>query len=313
MLRCDRRGRVWPRSKRCTLLRLSWALAATSRTLNPFVGQPIACKSHKYPSGIRYVAVGRRRFTPSEADQIRRLLREKGVADASRQKTLRGQLRRSFDFYISDFTEEHGGFTAWDFDALVARGTIEIGDSVPDPRQGVDDPVPSKDVATESGAVLSDVLAPGLRVVFCGTAVGTTSAQRGAYYAGPGNRFWSVLARVGLTPRQLAPAHFRELPNHGIGLTDLAKYAAGTDEQVSSEAFDTDAFREKIEATAPRAVAFNGKRAAEAVLGRSVAYGQQPERIGAASIFVLPSTSGAARGFWDESHWLELAQFVTSD
>jgi hypothetical protein len=42
--------------------------------------------------------MGRRAFTRSEADQIRRLLREKAVADRSRQKVLRSQLRRH-DFY----------------------------------------------------------------------------------------------------------------------------------------------------------------------------------------------------------------------
>ena len=41
--------------------------------------------------------------------------------------------------------------------------------------------------------VLPDVLEPGLTVVFCGTAVGATSAQVRAYYAGRGNRFWEVL------------------------------------------------------------------------------------------------------------------------
>jgi TDG/mug DNA glycosylase family protein len=37
--------------------------------------------------------------------------------------------------------------------------------------------------------VLPDVLEPGLRVVFCGTAVGAMSTQVGAYYAGCGNQF----------------------------------------------------------------------------------------------------------------------------
>ncbi len=51
--------------------------------------------------------------------------------------------------------------------------------------------------------VLLDLLRPGLRVVFCGTAAGAVSAAKGAYYAGPGNRFWPMLAKTGLTPRQL--------------------------------------------------------------------------------------------------------------
>jgi TDG/mug DNA glycosylase family protein len=41
--------------------------------------------------------------------------------------------------------------------------------------------------------VLPDLLRPGLRIVFCGTAAGTVSAARGVYYAHPQNRFWSAL------------------------------------------------------------------------------------------------------------------------
>jgi double-stranded uracil-DNA glycosylase len=36
---------------------------------------------------------------------------------------------------------------------------------------------------------LPDYLAFGLRVVFCGTAAGKTSASSGHYYAGTGNLF----------------------------------------------------------------------------------------------------------------------------
>jgi len=60
--------------------------------------------------------------------------------------------------------------------------------------------------------MLPDVLRPGLRVVFCGTAAGAKSAQVRAYYAGPGNQFWATLSRVGLTRRRLAPREYGDLP-----------------------------------------------------------------------------------------------------
>jgi TDG/mug DNA glycosylase family protein len=44
--------------------------------------------------------------------------------------------------------------------------------------------------------VFPDLLAPNLSIVFCGTAVGNVSAQRGAYYAGPRNMFWPTLHNV---------------------------------------------------------------------------------------------------------------------
>jgi hypothetical protein len=74
--------------------------------------------------------------------------------------------------------------------------------------------------------VLPDVLGPGLRVVFCGTAVGSASAKRGAYYAGPGNKFWPTLHAIGLTPRRLMPEEFRSVLDYGIGLTDLELHYA---------------------------------------------------------------------------------------
>jgi hypothetical protein len=43
--------------------------------------------------------------------------------------------------------------------------------------------------------ILPDVLMPGLKLVFCGTAAGTVSARRGQYYAHPQNRFWEILYR----------------------------------------------------------------------------------------------------------------------
>ena len=92
---------------------------------------------------------------------------------------------------------------------------------------GADDrPLEGPQVA---GHILPDVLAPGLRVVFCGTAAGEEAARVGAPYAGPGNRFWWVLHEVGLTPRELRPVEFRELLAWGIGLTDVAKHAVGGD------------------------------------------------------------------------------------
>ena len=66
--------------------------------------------------------------------------------------------------------------------------------------------------------ILPDVLAVGLDVVFCGSAAGTRSAQAGAYYAGPGNRFWPTLFSIGLIPEQIRPADFRQVIRYGVCL-----------------------------------------------------------------------------------------------
>lgn len=55
-------------------------------------------------------------------------------------------------------------------------------------------------------SVLANALAPNLRIVLCGSAVGAASALRRAYYAGPGNAFWPALFQVGLIPNHLRPS-----------------------------------------------------------------------------------------------------------
>lgn len=161
--------------------------------------------------------------------------------------------------------------------------------------------------------VLPDVLAPNLRVVFCGTAAGRGSAVLGTYYAGKGNKFWPTLYEIGLTPRVLAPSEFREVIAFGIGLTDIAKHSFGPDTGLPHEGFNGDALRTKIQGLRPRLLAFNGKKAARVFLDRKrIDYGLQKERVNTTKLFVCPSTSGLAVRWWDASHWFELARSVAA-
>ena len=159
--------------------------------------------------------------------------------------------------------------------------------------------------------VLPDVLGPALAVVFCGSAVGRKSAAAGAYYAGPGNRFWATLHEIGLTPRRLDPHEYHRVLEYGIGLTDLAKTRSGGDRELRGSDDDVAGLTAKIEAWAPRALAFNGKRAGQRVLGRPAEYGPQRERVGGSRTFILPSTSGTARRYWNIAEWRALASWVS--
>lgn len=161
--------------------------------------------------------------------------------------------------------------------------------------------------------VLPDVLPAGLRLVFCGTAAGTASARARAYYAGPGNRFWPTLQATGLTPVQLEPEEFRRLPEFGIGLTDICKVLHGSDAEVGTVEFDVDGLRQRIAEAEPAQLAFNGKNAARGALERDVAFGLQEERFGGAAVWVLPSTSGAARRHWKLGPWEELAKALREE
>jgi TDG/mug DNA glycosylase family protein len=160
--------------------------------------------------------------------------------------------------------------------------------------------------------VLPDVLTPDLRVVFCGTAAGTASARRGAYYAGPGNKFWATLHEIGLTPRRLSPLEFASVLDYGIGLTDLCKLRAGSDVAIGRDAFDVAGLTARIAKHAPAFLAFNGIKAARETLGAIDGYGPQTLRAADAHTWVLPSTSGAASGFWDIEVWRALADAIDS-
>jgi TDG/mug DNA glycosylase family protein len=160
--------------------------------------------------------------------------------------------------------------------------------------------------------VLPDVLKPELHVVFCGTAAGTVSARAKAYYAGPGNVFWATLHLTGLTPVELQPPEFARLAEFGIGLTDICKVLYGSDEEVGTVEFDVAGLQERVAAAEPGILAFNGKNAAQGALERAVQFGPQEEQIGGAEVWVLPSTSGRARRYWDIDPWQGLADLCAN-
>ena len=166
--------------------------------------------------------------------------------------------------------------------------------------------------------ILPDLLRPGLDLVICGTAAGAISAARGAYYANPGNRFWSVLAETGLTPQRFRPEEFPRLPALGIGLTDVCKSASGQDDALPREGFDRARLAAAMQRYRPRLLAFNSKRAAAEFLGLPTGrlpYGPLSSDLtpaGVPPIMVLPSTSGLACRAWDPAPWQAMAALVLS-
>jgi TDG/mug DNA glycosylase family protein len=162
--------------------------------------------------------------------------------------------------------------------------------------------------------ILPDLLEEGLSLVICGTAPSLVSKQRQAYYAHPGNIFWKTLYEVGLTPRQLAANEYPDLLKHRIGLTDLNKTEWGADSELSRGGFDVAEFVEKMRRFRPRALAFSSKFAASKFFGRTeLQYGRQRETCDGISIFIMPSTSGRARRYFDLSHWSALASYVKGE
>lgn len=161
--------------------------------------------------------------------------------------------------------------------------------------------------------VLPDVLQPGLKLVFCGTAAGTVSAARGQYYAHPQNKFWRTLHKVGLTPRLLTPTEYPLLPEFGIGLTDIAKNVSGMDSELPAGSLGRAAamaLRARIADHSPRLLAFTSLTGGKRVMGPNARFGRQDEKIGETEIWVLPSPSPAAHWNWNERVWRALAKRV---
>jgi TDG/mug DNA glycosylase family protein len=167
--------------------------------------------------------------------------------------------------------------------------------------------------SSPSKHLVPDLLAPGLDLVFCGTAPSPISFRERAYYANPGNSFWPTLQVVGLTPERLAPQRYPELLGLGLGLTDLNKTEYGSDHELSASAMDADSLHAKLRRYHPAGIAFTSKNAASLALGiRAPAYGRQVHPLEGAVAFVLASPSGRARSFWTLDPWREAAAFVAA-
>jgi double-stranded uracil-DNA glycosylase len=145
---------------------------------------------------------------------------------------------------------------------------------------------------------VADILAHGLRVVFCGLNPGLSSAAQGLPFANPTNRFWRVMHLVGFTPSMLTPAESQSLLQYGCGLTTAVRRpTVASSELAPSEFADgADALRGRIRTYAPAHVAFMGK-AAYRIIERpsSIDWGEQRERFAGARAWVLPNTSGLSR------------------
>src|SRR5215208_4119864 len=82
-----------------------------------------------------------------------------------------------------------------------------------------------------NGKRVPDIIAPGLKVLFCGINPGLYSAAVRHHFARPGNRFWPTLHAAGFTPRWVSPYEERELLTWGLGITNVADRAtAAADE-----------------------------------------------------------------------------------
>jgi TDG/mug DNA glycosylase family protein len=156
-------------------------------------------------------------------------------------------------------------------------------------------PRPTADLAAAAGRTVPDVLAPGLRVLFCGINPGLWSAAVGHHFARPGNRFWKALHLGGFTPRLLAADEEPELLRLGLGITNLVDRASAGAGELTPEELRAGAERltAKVERAGPAVVAVLGVGAYRTAFARPKAtVGPQSTPIAAARAWVLPNPSG---------------------
>lgn len=161
-----------------------------------------------------------------------------------------------------------------------------------------------------------DVLAPALRVLFCGINPGRVSAAAGAHFANPRNDFWRLLHAAGFTRRLLSPGEQFELLHERIGVTNAAsRTTPGSGDLRKADFAGAAARLEQLAVTLkPAWIAFVGKEGYRGAFGERPELGEQERRLGETRLFVLPSTSPANAAVpWDERlYWFrELASRAT--
>jgi double-stranded uracil-DNA glycosylase len=145
------------------------------------------------------------------------------------------------------------------------------------------------------GKTVPDVIAPGLKVLFCGINPSLYSAAVGHHFARPGNRFWPVLHAAGFTDRLLSPFEERELLELGYGITNIVNRATASADELSVDELVQGArhLKSMLRRYSPKFLAVLGIEAYRRAFRRpKTTPGRQADRIGSSVVWVLPNPSG---------------------
>ncbi|WP_437041058.1 G/U mismatch-specific DNA glycosylase [Streptomyces sp. enrichment culture] len=148
--------------------------------------------------------------------------------------------------------------------------------------------------------LVPDVVADGLRVLFCGINPGLMTAATGHHFARLGNRFWPVLHLSGFTPRLLKPSEQGELPSYGLGITNVVARASARADELTAEEYREGGrlLARKVARLRPGWLAVVGVTAYRAAFDEPKArVGPQERTFGGTRVWVLPNPSGL------NAHW----------
>jgi len=162
----------------------------------------------------------------------------------------------------------------------------------------------------------SDLLQPGLKLVFCGYNPSLASGHSGHHYAHPGNRFWRVLFASGITVRLYEPHEDERFLSLEIGFTNLCSRPTRRADELSREEIRAGAveLRSKLEEFRPQVVAYTGIGVYKWFRATSKAnWGvQDAPAIPDVTDVIMPSPSGLNRMRFEElvDHYRVLIPFL---
>jgi double-stranded uracil-DNA glycosylase len=158
----------------------------------------------------------------------------------------------------------------------------------------------SADLVAARNALIPDVAAPGLRVLFCGINPGLYSAAVGYHFARPGNRFWPALHQSGFTQRLLRPDEQGQLLGLGLGITNIVARATARADELTAEELSEGGrvLQAKAGRLRPQWLAIVGVTAYRVAFGNpDASVGAQEQDLGQTRLWVLPNPSGL-NGRW---------------
>ena len=151
------------------------------------------------------------------------------------------------------------------------------------------------EIQAAQNQTVSDIIAPNLKVLFCGINPSLYSAVVGHHFARPGNRFWKTLHGAGFTDRLFPATEDQDLPKLGFGITNIVDRAtARADELAPAELVaGHQKLALKIQQYQPQVLAILGISAYRTAFKQPKAkMGLQLERLYDTRIWVLPNPSG---------------------
>ncbi|MEQ8718387.1 MAG: mismatch-specific DNA-glycosylase [Acidimicrobiales bacterium] len=139
---------------------------------------------------------------------------------------------------------------------------------------------------------LPDTVAADMTMLVVGLNPSVYSADAGAGFARPGNRFWPAMIEAGLVT--VARDTIATLVDHGIGMTDAVKRATPRSAELARDEY-VEGF-ERLERLvtwlSPGVVCMVGLEGWRLAVDRRASVGLQDDRLGGRPVYVMGSTSG---------------------